>query len=152
MQTPWEYRYSQRTQRMKASAIRELLAFAERPGMISFGGGFPAPDVFPVEEFKRACNTVLDTKGPEVLQYGSTDGYVPLREMISRHSIRSGMNVDISNILITSGSNRHLTCWARFSSTAGTASWSNPPPTWVRCKPGTPTEPITLPSLSTSTG
>lgn len=108
MQTPWEYRYSQRTQRMKASAIRELLAFAERPGMISFGGGFPAPDVFPVEEFKRACNTVLDTKGPEVLQYGSTDGYVPLREMISRHSIRSGMNVDISNILITTGSQQAL--------------------------------------------
>jgi len=108
MQTPWEYRYSQRTQRMKASAIRELLAFAERPGMISFGGGFPAPDVFPVEEFKRACNTVLENKGPEALQYGSTDGYVPLREMISRHSIRSGMNVDISNILITSGSQQAL--------------------------------------------
>jgi 2-aminoadipate transaminase len=108
MQTPWEYRYSQRTQRMKASAIRELLAFAGRPGMISFGGGFPAPDVFPVEEFKRACNTVLEKKGTEALQYGSTDGYVPLREMISRHSIRSGMNVDISNILITSGSQQAL--------------------------------------------
>lgn len=108
MQTPWEYRYSQRTQRMKASAIRELLAIAERPGMISFGGGFPAPDVFPVEEFKRACNAVLEKKGTEALQYGSTDGYVPLREMISRHSIRSGMNVDISNILITSGSQQAL--------------------------------------------
>lgn len=108
MQTPWEYRYSQRTQRIKASAIRQLLAVAERPGMISFGGGFPAPDVFPVEEFKRACITVLENKGPEVLQYGSTDGYVPLREMVSRYSIRSGMNIDISNILITSGSQQAL--------------------------------------------
>ncbi len=108
MQTPWEYRYSQRTQRIKASAIRELLAVAERPGMISFGGGFPAPDVFPVEEFKRACIQVLETKGPEVLQYGSTDGYVPLRQMVSRYSIRSGMNIDISNILITSGSQQAL--------------------------------------------
>lgn len=108
MQTPWEYRYSQRTQRIKASAIRELLAVAERPGMISFGGGFPAPDVFPVEEFKRACINVLENKGPEVLQYGSTDGYVPLREMVSRYSIRSGMNIDISNILITSGSQQAL--------------------------------------------
>lgn len=108
MQTPWEYRYSQRTQRIKASAIRELLAVAERPGMISFGGGFPAPDVFPVEEFKRACNYVLENKGAEVLQYGSTDGYVPLRQMVSRYSIRSGMNIDISNILITSGSQQAL--------------------------------------------
>jgi 2-aminoadipate transaminase len=108
MQTPWEYRYSQRTQRIKASAIRELLAIADKPGMISFGGGFPAPEVFPVEEFKRACINVLETKGPEVLQYGSTDGYVPLREMVSRYNIRSGMNVDISNILITSGSQQAL--------------------------------------------
>ncbi len=108
MQTPWEYRYSQRTQRIKASAIRELLAVAERPGMISFGGGFPAPDVFPVEEFKKACISVLEKKGPEVLQYGSTDGYVPLREMVSRYNIRSGMNIDISNILITTGSQQAL--------------------------------------------
>jgi 2-aminoadipate transaminase len=108
MQTPWEYRYSQRTQKIKASAIRELLAVAERPGMISFGGGFPAPDVFPVDEFKKACISVLENKGPEVLQYGSTDGYVPLREMVSRYNIRSGMHIDISNILITSGSQQAL--------------------------------------------
>jgi len=108
MQTPWEYRYSQRMKRMKASAIRELLAVAERPGMISFGGGFPAPDVFPVEEFKKACLSVLENKGAEALQYGSTDGYVPLRQMVSRYSIRSGMNIDISNILITSGSQQAL--------------------------------------------
>ncbi len=108
MQTPWEYRYSQRMKKMKASAIRELLAVAERPGMISFGGGFPAPDVFPVEEFKKACLSVLENKGAEALQYGSTDGYVPLRQMVSRYSIRSGMNIDISNILITSGSQQAL--------------------------------------------
>ncbi len=108
MQTPWEYRYSQRTQRMKASAIRELLKIAEQPDMISFGGGFPAPDVFPVEEFKRACNYVLEHKGAEVLQYGGTDGYVPLREMILRHSNRVGINVNIDNILITSGSQQAL--------------------------------------------
>jgi 2-aminoadipate transaminase len=76
--------------------------------MISFGGGFPAPDVFPVDEFKKACISVLENKGPEVLQYGSTDGYVPLREMVSRYNIRSGMHIDISNILITSGSQQAL--------------------------------------------
>ncbi len=108
MQTPWDYRYAARTQRMKASAIRELLKFAEQPDMISFGGGFPAADVFPVEEFKRACNYVLEHKGAEALQYGGTDGYVPLREMIARHTSAIGINVDIDNILITSGSQQAL--------------------------------------------
>lgn len=108
MQTPWEYRYSQRTQRMKASAIRELLKVAEQPDMISFGGGFPAPDVFPVKEFEKACSYVLQNKGAEALQYGGTDGYVPLREMIGRHSNRVGINVTIDNILITSGSQQAL--------------------------------------------
>ena len=108
MQTPWDYRYAARTQRMKASAIRELLKFAEQPDMISFGGGFPAADVFPVEEFKRACNYVLEHKGAEALQYGGTDGYVPLREMIARHTSALGISVDIDNILITSGSQQAL--------------------------------------------
>lgn len=108
MQTPWEHRYSQRTQRMKASAIRELLKVAEQPEMISFGGGFPAPDVFPIKEFEKACSYVLQNKGAEALQYGGTDGYVPLREMIGRHSNRVGINVNIENILITTGSQQAL--------------------------------------------
>jgi 2-aminoadipate transaminase len=108
MQTPWDYRYAQRTQRMKGSAIRELLKLTERTDVISFAGGLPAPDVFPVEEFKRACNYVLDHKGAEALQYGSTDGYVPLREMISRHTNRLGIGVNVDNILITSGSQQAL--------------------------------------------
>ncbi len=108
MQTPWDYRYAQRTQKMKASAIRELLKVTEQPDMISFGGGFPASEVFPVEEFKRACNYVLEHKGASALQYGGTDGYVPLREMIARHSTQIGINVDVDNILITSGSQQAL--------------------------------------------
>ncbi len=108
MQTPWDYRYAQRTQRMKASAIRELLKVTEQPDMISFGGGFPAAEIFPVEEFKRACNYVLEHKGADALQYGGTDGYVPLREMIARHSTQMGINVDVDNILITSGSQQAL--------------------------------------------
>jgi 2-aminoadipate transaminase len=93
---------------MKASAIRELLKVTEQPDMISFGGGFPASEVFPVEEFKRACNYVLEHNGASALQYGGTDGYVPLREMIARHSNQIGINVDVDNILITSGSQQAL--------------------------------------------
>jgi 2-aminoadipate transaminase len=108
MQTPWDFRYAQRTQRMKASAIRELLKLTEQPDVISFAGGLPAPEVFPVEEFRRACNYVLDHQGAEALQYGTTDGYVPLREMIARHTNRLGIGVSKDNILITSGSQQAL--------------------------------------------
>lgn len=108
MQTLWEYRYAQRTQKMKSSAIRELLKFAERPDVISFAGGMPAPEVFPIEQFKEACIKVLDENGPASLQYGSTDGYFPLREMIARHTARYGINITAENILITSGSQQAL--------------------------------------------
>jgi len=108
MQTPWEHRFAQRTQRMKSSTIRELLKFTERPEVISFGGGLPAPDVFPVEEVEAACIKVLREQGAQALQYGSTDGYIPLREMIARHTARFGINVTIENILITSGSQQAL--------------------------------------------
>ena len=59
MQTPWDHRYAQRTQRMTSSAIRELLKLTEQPDIISFGGGMPAPEVFPVKEFAEACERVL---------------------------------------------------------------------------------------------
>ena len=93
---------------MQSSAIRELLKFAVDPEIISFAGGMPAPDVFPLEKFKEACLTVLDKQGPPSLQYGSTEGYVPLREMIARHSANYGITVTIDNILITSGSQQAL--------------------------------------------
>ena len=76
----------------ESSAIRELLKFTEDPEIISFAGGMPAPEVFPIEKFKEACLKVLDGNGPACLQYGSTEGYVPLREMIARHSARYGIS------------------------------------------------------------
>ncbi|NTU74638.1 MAG: PLP-dependent aminotransferase family protein, partial [Anaerolineaceae bacterium] len=108
MQTPWDNRYAARTQRMKGSTIREMLKFTEQPGVISFAGGLPAPDVFPIEEFRDACNRVLTDNGPLALQYGSTDGYLPLREMITRHTCKYGIEVTSDNIMITSGSQQAL--------------------------------------------
>jgi 2-aminoadipate transaminase len=108
MQTPWEYRYANRTQRMGSSVIRELLKLTEQPDIISFGGGLPAPEVFPVKEFKAACNYVLDNFGAQSLQYSTTEGYRPLREMISRHTERYSVNITPENILITSGSQQAL--------------------------------------------
>ncbi len=108
MQTPWEHRYAQRTLRMKSSTIRELLKLTQQPDVISFAGGMPAPEVFPIEEFRAACNRVLQERGAEALQYGATEGYLPLREMIARHNAAYGMHVSADNILITSGSQQAL--------------------------------------------
>jgi 2-aminoadipate transaminase len=108
MQTPWEYRYAHRTQKMGSSVIRELLKFTEQPDIISFAGGLPAPDVFPLKEFQVACNTVLETQGAQALQYSTTEGYLPLREMIARHTARFSVRVTADNIMITSGSQQAL--------------------------------------------
>src|SRR5512135_137893 len=108
MQTPWEYRYAHRQQKMGSSVIRELLKYAEQPGIISFAGGLPAPEVFPLKEFQQACNVVLETQGAQALQYSTTEGYLPLREMIARHSSLYMPEVTADNILITSGSQQAL--------------------------------------------
>ncbi len=108
MTTSWDDRYAQRTQRMKGSAIRELLKFTEDPEIISFAGGMPAPDAFPTREFTAACNLVLQEQSEQALQYGSTDGYYPLRSMIADNSRRYGIEVTPENIMITSGSQQAL--------------------------------------------
>ncbi len=108
MQTPWEYRYAHRMQKMGSSVIRELLKFTEQPDIISFAGGLPAPEVFPVNEFHEACNRVLMEQGAQALQYSTTEGYLPLREMISRHTGRYSVKVTADNIMITSGSQQAL--------------------------------------------
>lgn len=108
METLWDPRYAQRTQRMSSSAIRELLKLTEQPDIISFAGGLPAPEVFPVDEFEHACKKVLSDFGALALQYSTTEGYLPLREMIARHTERYGIKVTPDNILITSGSQQAL--------------------------------------------
>lgn len=108
MQTPWEYRYAHRTQRMGSSVIRELLKLTEQPDIISFAGGLPAPEVFPLKEFQEACNVVLREQGAQALQYSTTEGHHPLREMIARHTSRYMVEVSPENILITSGSQQAL--------------------------------------------
>jgi 2-aminoadipate transaminase len=108
MSTLWRHRYAQRTQRMTSSAIRELLKLTAQPDIISFAGGLPAPDLFPIEDFRAAADRLLTTMGRQALQYSTTEGYPPLREMIVRHMARYGIVVDIENVLITTGSQEAL--------------------------------------------
>ena len=108
MSTLWKSRYAQRTLGIKSSAIRELLKVTQRPEVISFGGGLPAPDVFPVQRFEQACHKVLAEHGAMALQYGTTEGYQPLREMIARNLARYGIIATADNVLITSGSQQAI--------------------------------------------
>jgi len=106
--TTWKSRYALRTKELKSSAIRELLKITQNPEVISFAGGLPAPDVFPIARFQEACRRVLELNGHQALQYGASEGYEPLREMIARHIARYGIKAKAENVLITSGSQQAL--------------------------------------------
>lgn len=108
METPWEYRYARRMKNMKSSVIRELLKLTQKPETISFAGGLPSPEVFPVEAFKAAAGRALEVSPEKALQYGTTEGYTPLRELIAERSVRYGLKVGVENISITSGSQQAL--------------------------------------------
>ncbi|HLI87511.1 MAG TPA: PLP-dependent aminotransferase family protein [Ktedonobacteraceae bacterium] len=108
MQISWEQLYAQRTGRMKSSAIRELLKITRRPDMISFSGGLPAPEVFPAEKMARVAQHILRTDGAQALQYGPTEGYPPLRELIAQRMTQDGLRLTAENVLITTGSQQAL--------------------------------------------
>ncbi|KQM69748.1 PLP-dependent aminotransferase family protein [Xylophilus sp. Leaf220] len=94
-----------RTRKMTSSAIRDLLKLTERPGIISFAGGLPSPEAFPVEAFAEACQKVLKDDGRAALQYATTEGLPALREAVA-----AGLpwNVDPADVLITTGSQQGL--------------------------------------------
>lgn len=104
----WDQRFADRTARMSSSAIRELLKVTERPDFISFAGGLPAPEVFPVKEVAEAARRVLRDSGPQALQYGATEGYRPLRELVAERMTRAGVPATVENVLITTGSQQAL--------------------------------------------
>jgi 2-aminoadipate transaminase len=108
MENIWTKNFANRTERMQSSVIRELLKMSSLPGVISFAGGFPSPDVFPVDRFRQASETVLKNHGTDALQYSITEGYVPLREMICERSARYGIKIEPENVLITNGSQQAL--------------------------------------------
>ncbi len=100
-----QLRFARRVGNAKKSFIREIFKVLGQKDMISFSGGFPNPSSFPVEGIKAAAIKVLDADGANVLQYSSTEGYLPLREYIAkRYQTRFGLKVDPSEILIVNGS------------------------------------------------
>jgi 2-aminoadipate transaminase len=106
--TLWNERYAQRTQRLTSSVIRELLKLTEQPDVISFAGGLPAPEVFPGAEVEAAAARVMRHHGASALQYSTTEGFLPLRELLVRHMGRYGIQVGPANVMITTGSQQAL--------------------------------------------
>ena len=98
------FRFSALAEKMQPSPIRELFRMIQQPGMISFAGGLPDPDTFPVEAF-ASCADVLSRDGRTVLQYGASEGYPPLRDAIlEMMADRLGYRPQAEELLVTSGS------------------------------------------------
>ena len=102
-------KFAKRMDGLKGSEIRELLKLTEKPEVISFAGGLPAPELFPVEEMKEISRLVLEESGREALQYTTTEGFGPLREQIAERMNRKlKTSVSKDDLLITSGSQQGL--------------------------------------------
>lgn len=100
--------FSVSSQQMKKSAIREILKLTQKPEMISFAGGLPSPDSFPIDDIKKITSEVLEHDGPAALQYGTTDGDNKLRSLLAERHKKDGLTLALNNIVITTGSQQAL--------------------------------------------
>ncbi|MGA2350950.1 MAG: PLP-dependent aminotransferase family protein [Terracidiphilus sp.] len=103
-----DIRFARRMSAVRPSTIREILKVTEQADIISFAGGLPAPELFPVAEVSAACERVLREGGPGALQYGPSEGFAPLRETFAAESRKRGIDCSAEDILITTGSQQPL--------------------------------------------
>ena len=107
-------RLARRVERLRPSTIREMLKVTQDPAVISFGGGLPAAELFPVDDVSAAQNRVMATRGAQALQYSVTDGVPELRAWVAEHlRARYGVDVTAEDVVITSGSQQGLDLYAR---------------------------------------
>src|SRR3546814_2324887 len=96
---------------LRSSAIRDLLTLTARPDVISLAGGLPDPDFIPRERISKAAHDALGD--PSSVQYGETSGLLRLREVIAeRESSKIGRTLDVSEVVITHGSQQGLSLLA----------------------------------------
>jgi len=107
-QNPLQWNFSERAKGMQASFIREILKVTQQPEITSFAGGLPSPATFPVEIMQAAFDKVLSTNGKVALQYGPTDGYMPLRQWIADSLSQNGAKIAPEQVLMVSGSQQAL--------------------------------------------
>ncbi len=104
----WSQCFAQRTALMRSSALRELMKVNARPEIISFAGGLPAAELFPIKRIKSALAAALDRVGGQALQYSATEGLADLRDWIARQFSNNRSRVGRENVLITSGAQQAL--------------------------------------------
>ena len=100
--------FAERMKSVHKSFIREILKVTEDKNIISFAGGLPNPKSFPVAEIGEAVSKILSQNGEEILQYSTTEGYLPLREYIAERYSKKGLKVSADEILITNGSQQGI--------------------------------------------
>lgn len=99
-----QYTFSEKVSHLQASAIREILKFTSVPGVISFAAGNPAPEAFPVETIREISAEILEKDPIALLQYGITEGYLPLRDLMKkRMELQGNFKPDTEELIITSG-------------------------------------------------
>lgn len=116
MQDPVLERLAGRMKNVNSSAIREILKLASQPNVISFAGGLPAPELFPVDDIRAAADRVLERSGRQALQYGPTEGLAGLREVIAQRANEADPDaapVEPDQVLVTTGSQQALDLLAK---------------------------------------
>lgn len=101
------YRFSSRVSQLKSSAVRDILKLTQGKDMISFAGGLPAEELFPVQAIRKAADRVF-AAGPSALQYGLTEGYFPLREQLCGRMAAKQMYVNPEQMILTTGSQQAI--------------------------------------------
>jgi len=108
-----EWKITPHVQGLEASVIREILKISSQPGVISFAGGLPAPELFPLEDLKESMASSIEKYGSNSVQYSLSKGITPLRELLAKRATERGTKSEIENILITSGGQQGIELVAR---------------------------------------
>ena len=102
------FNFANRMEGLNENVIREIFKLAQMPDLISFAGGLPSPDSFPIEEIKEITAKIMEQQGQKILQYGVTEGFNPLREFIASWIKRYAIETEVDNVLVVSGSSQGI--------------------------------------------
>jgi 2-aminoadipate transaminase len=138
------WKLAQRAEKMNPSVIREILKVTEKPGIISFAGGLPSPQTFPIDAMREASERVLRDNGKAALQYAASEGYAPLREWVAQDLLKQGMKVSPDQVLITTGSQQGLDLVAKILIDAGSRILVETPTYLGALQAFTPMEPVAV--------
>ncbi|WP_416560157.1 PLP-dependent aminotransferase family protein [Limnohabitans sp. yimb22184] len=138
------WKLAQRADKMNPSVIREILKVTEKPGIISFAGGLPSPQTFPIDAMREASERVLKDDGKAALQYAASEGYAPLREWVAQDLLKQGMKVSPDQVLITTGSQQGLDLVAKILIDAGSRILVETPTYLGALQAFTPMEPVAV--------